>query len=731
MSVRIVYEDIAVGAAEDFEAGGVGYNADISDLTLLPYGTDNTKYAALEPNAWTLDGSCEIYDDSDISFLGAMPSDENCEFEVVPTIRIYFDNQYSASGIMLVFGATGWCDEVNIKWYQSGALIADEDFYPNSAEYFCEKNVQFFNQLTITLTKTHLPNRRVLLDKIVFGTTRTFERNVLRNVNITQQIDPTSRTLAANALDWSLSIKDATPLTFQNKQPVLAYDGETLLGVFYVTDSDQVGDMIYNITCTDAIGLLGDDPFPDARYSNKNAYTLAQEICGDYAVYMDADLQTAKVTGILKDCTRRQALQQLCFAIGAVADTSGSDGIKIFTLVTTNPETIPTYRTRIDGSVTKADLVTAIELTSHSYSTSGSGDSVDINGTTYYDTKTVSRMNNPDTTANDKPNVIQISDATLVSSANVSTILKNLSYYYMRRDTYNINFRIDGETLGDYVTATTPWGDTVTGHYSSAKLTLSGITVSKAEIVDMPSKLLQGTGGGLYTDYMLITSSGTYTMPAGVTAISLVLIGGGDGGQGGGSGTYAVHSNTSTGNGGAGGNGGKVYSTVLSINDGAQISFVIGAGGTGGAASSIYNGMTTHSQAGAMGTAGGATTATLDVTFSSENGTRMPTGYSDLLTGVLRGTTGANGLSGQESPSRGVDGAANTGNGGGGGDGGAGAEFHYDEDLFGTPVTPDDPTYDPNATAQIHSGWVLDKDPVRGNSGGNGGSGCAIIFYNS
>lgn len=68
----------------------------------------------------------------------------------------------------------------------------------------------------------------------------------------------------------------------------------------------------------------------------------------------------------------------------------------------------------------------------------------------------------------------------------------------------------------------------------------------------------------------IFTSSGTFTVPAGVTTIDVFLVGGG-----GGSGT-----DTSTGYGGAG--GGYTHTERLTVTPGAQASVIVGAGGVGG-----------------------------------------------------------------------------------------------------------------------------------------------------
>lgn len=483
MSVKIVYEDVATGAAEDAAMSAEGAEV-ISAPFLLPFGSENAKkYATLEHNSWILDGSRDLYDGGAVSFWSKTLSGADCTFSVPPTVTAAFDEKYSSMGIYLRFGALNYCSEVIVRWYSDGALLSERTFYPDAHDYFCENSVEAYNAVQIEFVRTSHPYSRARLDYVMFGIVREFQRGDLRRAVVTQEINLISREMAENVLDWKLSDRHGIDYMFQRRQSVSAYDGETLIGTFYITTADQQGSGLYDVSCTDAIGLLGESMFPDAIYSDKNALELATEICEGFTVEMDGALQSKTVTGILQGKTRREALQQLCFAIGAVADTSGSASIKIFAPPISGNIEIKKDRARIGGSVKESAIVTAVKLTAHSYSTSGSGDSVTVNGVTYYDTKTVVTINNPNVTASDRANVVEISNATLISAANVEEIARRMYDFYMRRYTQRLKFRLNGENVGDYVTTITPWDDTIAGNITRATIVLSGIALADAEIV--------------------------------------------------------------------------------------------------------------------------------------------------------------------------------------------------------------------------------------------------------
>ena len=122
-------------------------------------------------------------------------------------------------------------------------------------------------------------------------------------------------------------------------------------------------------------------------------------------------------------------------------------------------------------------------MTAHNYSTSGSGESVEVNGTTYYHTTSVTSKTNPNATTQTKPNVIEVRDATLINSDNVAAVAQHVFDYYMRRQTHSVKIIVDKEAPGDYVQTTTPWGTKITGTITSMDIRLSGIAAAECKII--------------------------------------------------------------------------------------------------------------------------------------------------------------------------------------------------------------------------------------------------------
>lgn len=163
------------------------------------------------------------------------------------------------------------------------------------------------------------------------------------------------------------------------------------------------------------------------------------------------------------------------------------------------------------------------------------------------------------------------------------------------------------------------------------------------------------------------TSSGTFTVPAGVTSVQVEAWGGG----GAGGGVNASFLATRAGGGGAG--GAYVNNTAVTVTPGANITVTVGAGGTGVSAANGGNGGT--SSFGSLVTANGGAGGKVG-NSSTPNGAG-----GAVTTGTFNGGSGAAAASGNSGGGGG--GAGSTGNGGnasgttggaaGAGGGGAGA----------------------------------------------------------
>ncbi len=487
MSVKIVYQDIAAGAAEDAAATTQDAKPFCSP-DRLPFEEENAvPLASLEPNHWLLDGSREIVDGQDIRFWSAAMSDADGVFETPPEISITFTERYTSPGVFLRFDAASgeYCTCVTVQWRRGEALLAEETFQPDSAEYFCSQTVEAYDRITFRLHATNLPYRYAKLSQVVFGVTRVFLRDELRNVKITAEVSIISSEIAVNTLDFTLDSEENLAYMFQLKQPVSAYDGDRLIGVFYIDSATHRAAELYDVSCIDAVGVLDEDQFPAAVYDGYPVRALLEEILdGHFDLLLDASLSASTMTGYIPECSRREALQQVAFALCAIVDTSGTGAIRVYKDRENTPSRFPLNRAYTGGSVETSAIVTAVRVTAHTYSLTGSGnDTVQAGGKTYYHTTAITTINNPKATASDKQNVIEIDGATLVNPGNVPAVAQHIYDYYTKRERQSAKIVMNGEQPGDRIAMSTPWGSLISGYLTRMNIVLSGIAAADCEVI--------------------------------------------------------------------------------------------------------------------------------------------------------------------------------------------------------------------------------------------------------
>lgn len=213
-----------------------------------------------------------------------------------------------------------------------------------------------------------------------------------------------------------------------------------------------------------------------------------------------------------------------------------------------------------------------------------------------------------------------------------------------------------------------------------------------------------GGSSGSGTFAQLFTSSGTFTVPTGVTAVKVTVIGGGGGGGG-----------TNQGCAGGGGAGGVAIRWISALTPGSSIAVTIGSAGAGGAAPSISDPV-----AYTNGSSGGTSSFGSYASASGGTGGSGAFGASYALGGA--GGTGSNGTI-NFSGGRGAPGISGVG-GAGGGSGGANGSYTTSADYIpaGTAATPGGNGYLGGAGAP---GTVANSNGSNATGWGNGGAGGA------
>lgn len=490
--------------------------------------------------------------------------------------------------------------------------------------------------------------------------------------------------------------------------PIKLYDGTTLVSKFFVHDVTKTGKNKFTVNAISAVGMLEAIRHNGGVYVNTTAAAVISDIIGGAFPYtINAAVAAQIVAGWLPIASARDNLHQLCFALG-INIVKDQNGDIVFTfLLSESPISVPDDRIFMGGNVQYNVLASAVEVAEHQFYKVSSTQAEQIFSNAgeiasehlfiefpspcydvYADNLTIEELGDnycivsgigslygkkythetkiyqrsiPGSTAI-VPNVLSSSSCTLINHLNVISVLDRLVAYYGSRKTISADLLVAGEKAGDTITFTDAFGDETTGIITAMDTVATNIRKAKVEIVSDYSP----TGQGNHYDHVaLITASGTWKVPAGVTKICIGLIGGGNGGYGGyngqdgaggvnrppmgetgdqsweevDSGEHTWYANQPLKKGGAGGNPGspgKSYVINAIVAPREVITVAIGSGGSGG----VRNGGT-----GAAGTATTASSASLG-NISSDLGIAADNGFMDVFTGQVFAAAGKTGTPG-------------------------------------------------------------------------------------
>lgn len=223
---------------------------------------------------------------------------------------------------------------------------------------------------------------------------------------------------------------------------------------------------------------------------------------------------------------------------------------------------------------------------------------------------------------------------------------------------------------------------------TTARRVQQEFTLSDGVLRDCLSVFLQADGSFQFENREIITTSGTWTAPEGVSQLRIIVVGGGTGGVSGTDGTWSA-----AGVDGTDGTGGLVWAGTININNGQTFDVVIGEGGT-------------------EGVTGGDTTFGA---YSSANGALYPLGYTDVANGDSYARTGV------ALP------LANSGDGGlkgkGGRKGNRRTETVRDYTVNGTLPADQRLVY---IEKEVE---IIDNKPGKGTAGAPGASGCVVVYW--
>ncbi len=377
---KIIYDGRSPGAADNISLESDSTWEELSKESCITKAT-GFNLALCTPHYSKLDG--RTHNRSGTQILSGWVSQEysgkDGTFETAPVLAVSFaDGYYTSTGINL---GSGWktadiVSEVHIQWLCDGVEVASGDFYPDKTQYFCTKAVDDFNGLVFTFKSTKSAYRPVILTLIELGREETYTADQISNNETLSEISQISEELSNNSLDFSLK-GVSHDLRFQKQQELsIWFDGEKQ-GVFYVKTGKRNSWIDYDVYAEDAISLLDETWYGylsslgtghHAWFNNTlkdTVYFILRDSGVPYSV--DESIANIKIRGYLPVCTRREALQQVAFAAGAIVDTFGSNMIRVVPMDETKDPVTVGVNNILALSVEDLDDVSKVILTTHDF----------------------------------------------------------------------------------------------------------------------------------------------------------------------------------------------------------------------------------------------------------------------------------------------------------------------------------------------------------------------------
>jgi hypothetical protein len=390
---------------------------------------------------------------------------------------------------------------------------------------------------------------------VSFGSV-TFTGAQIKSARMVEEINPIATELPINTLeltlfsaegDFSIINPSGFYANLQYKQPLDVYEdfgaGNVYMGRFYLDKWESISESLATFQAFDAMGLLDSQTYYGHLMPNfiQQSDTLIDDIESQtgLTINLDASLNNLWMNGWIPVCTFREALQLICFTLGAYATCARSNEINIIPMelaseLTTYDHTIDNSMKGLGQPVALLPLVTGVEIASHLYTSNGvaeqvfdatlaAGDhrivfdgpkwhvitvtgateitslvnyadinvaaagTVTISATPYMDTTKTFSVNNSALPAGTPLNIVKISDATLVSHGpgvdiDPQDVAQRVYNYYQQRYLQKAKFYGLQVAPGDSVLIESQ-GAWVAGIIERMETNLTGGFVSQVEIV--------------------------------------------------------------------------------------------------------------------------------------------------------------------------------------------------------------------------------------------------------
>lgn len=511
-----------------------------------------------------------------------------------------------------------------------------------------------------------------------------------------------SSALEINTFDFSVSYNDPSLKDYLLDSPLLYYQGDKLVGTYFVQEINRTSRLNYDFSCMSVVGLLDKAEHYGGIYTGQTVAQVAADICKGFPLVVASNVAKIKLYGWLPIASARENLAQVLFAISGTIQVGADSTITIKGLDDTEKSQVNGDRMSLDSSVQYDAPVTKVTILEHQYvkdtqtkklfeGTTSANDRITfsepmhsltangfsilqagdnyaivsagsgtLSGQLYIHTTREVVGSTQARAALNVSNVIRVEDATLISLANSRAVADRLAEYYTHTEHILSDIDYQNEQAGDVVNIAHPYdGGMVQACLESVDITLSGR--ARAAVTALVGYLPPDISQIEYYDtFEVLTGAGTWVPPEKIRNLRAVLIGAGDSGTDGAAGSPGRGGHVTGrpeleekggegGTAGTPGQGGRVLQVEITVA--AQFVYSCGIGGKNG----------------------GKGTDTIFGEFSSKNGTASDNGFTEPMGKVTYARKGKAGRDGGKGGDAETEGAAVGGFAGG--DAGIGDEY--------------------------------------------------------
>ena len=679
--IDIIDPDIVYGAEESESEAAYSQPAQTHNKVFAL----DPPYATLERNRWLLDGKFQVLPDDyqpsgEVGYVSGDLSGDDGTFATAQYVQLNFSNVSILQACSVYFPGDefdGVADTFTVSVYQGGTAYYTKTFTGNRASQVTLDGFTVNNPdaVRVTVTKWSLPGRRMRVPEVVPGIYEEWDNSIIATFGVTQQASFSCLALPYGTCNLSMDNLDrrfeprAKNGVFQSIEErqgikvsigVETADSEPVyqpVGVFYQFSGGwKTGDngLTMQWSLVDIIGLLADRQYLPPSTLPTTLEGWVASIVGqlginfESAYIVDPNYSGLALTASLEGVSGKscgEILRMACMASGTFPRADAATG-KL---------AVEPYWDQ--GSKMTLDNMTV-------YPVMQANDDLAAIIFTLADGNQTQYVVSGNSTASSQ--TVQVQNPFIHTQAQALTAARLILSTYGGNQLAATGRGNPASEIGDVDTV---WLDA--SQATTGRRMMQTFSFSDGVMQGCQSTLLQADGSFLFESREVITESGTWTAPSGVTQLRVICVGKGQNGTDGTDGTWSE-----AGAAGVDGTGGKVWAGTIQINPQQVFSITIGD-------ESVFG------------------------QYSSANGQTYQYGYTDVASGDSFARTGV------QAPIPG------SGDGGAGGKAGVKGNRHTEtirgEDEEGNPTTD----------------WVtvIDNYPTEGTPGIDGVLGCVVVYW--